>query len=207
MLIISDFHDYYDGCITTVDKTNVYNRKEEYVKESLFKDPEHRFFQYLKDTHKKIKIYFCGKLYVYFLPLTKNGSIIKDMESFDKASHDLFKNEGQRKRARRYVSDLFDMMTLDYSHINIKYGSPIISNQGLGGESITNQCLKDVSFQKIVDPWTAYQEIEMFNSNELALEKMVPVDIDDKYRIAGHGFINESFKKRKDSRKRKQKNA
>ena len=57
--------------------------------------------------------------------------------------------------------------------------------------------LKEVDFFRIVDPFTAFQEIDMFLSGVLAPENRPMIEVDDKYKIMGHGFDKWSFRKPK----------
>jgi hypothetical protein len=59
-----------------------------------------------------------------------------------------------------------------------------------------NVCLKDFGFQRIVDPFTAFQEISMFFNSTLTNLKtpMMPVG-DDKVLAASKGFDKWSFRK------------
>jgi hypothetical protein len=58
-----------------------------------------------------------------------------------------------------------------------------------------NPCLADVSFFKVMDPWQAFQELEMFLGGIAAPENRPPVIIADKDRIMQHGFDKMSFRK------------
>lgn len=56
--------------------------------------------------------------------------------------------------------------------------------------------LRDFQFYKIVDAFTAFQEISMYIGNHLARQPE-PGDVPDKYRIAQHGFDPDwSFRKK-----------
>jgi hypothetical protein len=51
-----------------------------------------------------------------------------------------------------------------------------------------NPCLKDYQFFKMFDSYTCYQELAMFVDGHLAYPGNIMVEIEDKYRIAAHGF-------------------
>lgn len=51
-----------------------------------------------------------------------------------------------------------------------------------------NPPLKDYQFYRIMDPYTAYQELDMWISGTLAYPQNMMVEIEDKYRIMAHGF-------------------
>lgn len=58
-----------------------------------------------------------------------------------------------------------------------------------------NPELKQFAFFKLFDPFTAYQELAMFVDGQLAYPGNVMIEIEDKYRIAAHGFDKMSFRK------------
>lgn len=58
---------------------------------------------------------------------------------------------------------------------------------------VTNPCLKDWGFGKVKDAYTAFQDISMYLGNQLVKEHK-PDEIEDKYRIAQHGFDKTSFR-------------
>lgn len=58
-----------------------------------------------------------------------------------------------------------------------------------------NPRLADQELARVLPPFEAAQEIEMFLSN-LAAPDRVPVVIEDKYKIPAHGFDKHSFRKR-----------
>lgn len=64
-------------------------------------------------------------------------------------------------------------------------------------EVCINPCLKDYQFFKILDPHTAYQELDMFVSGVLSANENNMVQIEDRYRIEQHGFDKWSFRKQK----------
>ena len=56
--------------------------------------------------------------------------------------------------------------------------------------------LKKYEFYKAVDSYSAFQELSMYISGVLGTGNPAMIHIDDKYRIAGHGFDRFSFKHR-----------
>lgn len=58
-----------------------------------------------------------------------------------------------------------------------------------------NPILADYNFQHVVDPYTAYQELDMYLSGFLGNGNPEPTKIDDKYMIASKGFDKWSFRK------------
>ena len=67
-------------------------------------------------------------------------------------------------------------------------------------------CLKDISFYKVIDPYTAYQEIAMFIGGVLGIGEPHMIDISNEDMRDAKGFNDKSFKTRpgtKPNRKRK----
>lgn len=60
---------------------------------------------------------------------------------------------------------------------------------------ISNPILREIEFYKIVDPFTAFQELSMWIGGVLPTPGRDMVNIEDKYRIAQHGFDKWSFRK------------
>jgi hypothetical protein len=60
-----------------------------------------------------------------------------------------------------------------------------------------NRCLKDMEFFKIVDPFTAFQELSMFIGGIMGGKSPIMIEVADKDRIAKHGFDKFSFRKEK----------
>jgi len=68
---------------------------------------------------------------------------------------------------------------------------------------ITNPTLKDYEFYKVMDSFTAFQEIQMFLGGVLGTGEKEIVEIEDKYKIAQHGFDNKSFRRDKANGKKR----
>lgn len=64
---------------------------------------------------------------------------------------------------------------------------------GYMAKVITNPVLKDFGFASIKDPYTAFQEISMYLGNQL-VKRDQPEPLADKYRLAGRGFDEKSFR-------------
>lgn len=61
--------------------------------------------------------------------------------------------------------------------------------------AVQNPVLKDVEFYKVLDSFTAYQELDMFISGTLPQSTAMPIEIADKDKIPQHGFDKWSFRK------------
>jgi len=60
---------------------------------------------------------------------------------------------------------------------------------------VINPVLADLQFFKVLSPAEAYQELDMFWGGVLAPESRALTVIEDRYRIAQHGFDKHSFRK------------
>lgn len=58
-----------------------------------------------------------------------------------------------------------------------------------------NPCLSDYGFQKVKDPYTAYQEIAQYISGVIGIKSPETIDISDEDKLWEKGFDNWSFKK------------
>ncbi|WP_415913155.1 hypothetical protein [Neptuniibacter sp. QD37_11] len=59
-----------------------------------------------------------------------------------------------------------------------------------------NPCLSDLQFYKVMDAYTAFQELSMYLSGVLRVNEPATAEIEDKYRVSGHGFNDQSFRAR-----------
>jgi hypothetical protein len=62
---------------------------------------------------------------------------------------------------------------------------------------INPDCLKDVGFPKLMDPYTLFQELDMWISGVLGLEGRPMVEVSNDTKIHKHGFDRFSFRKPK----------
>lgn len=212
MLLIRKFYDYYDTCVGYgVDKNIVYNRETKYINIDL-----HKNFPNLKNIMKtnflfefKWKYYnllsFCGEIYPFICFNKYSFDIIKhtfyDIEHLNKIDSNDYFNYGTKKEYINSIANTFDEIknSIDTINLHHKTKSPILL---IGGESlqdetnvIVNPCLKTYNFQKIKDPYTAFQDISMFISGVLGNNEINVVNISDKDLRDSKGFDNMSFKK------------
>jgi len=81
-----------------------------------------------------------------------------------------------------YNEDLPD--SYNWRHVNTKSWT---ANGNIG----------NLNFFKVFDPFSAYQELDMFISGTLPQSTAMPIEISDKDRIVQHGFDKYSFRKPK----------
>lgn len=224
MIINSDYHDYYDGVVksTGTDKSMVLNRKEsevkfndiknqisESLKEKLIFLRERVSGWYENDSkiHSYQCVIFCGK--VYWLQSKKNSDYVnsRNPENDDINISVTWEPSAERKIERwSWRSEIVTSTvteTWDLSELCVILNSSVIVINGQinpNFENATNMSfslypqLKRYNFQRLVDPYTAYQEIQMFNFGVLSQNKE-PEVLCDKSRIVAAGFdLKSSFR-------------
>ena len=84
------------------------------------------------------------------------------------------------------------------------YNTPhFILTKGLENNLHVNGILKDIEFFKVMDPFMAFQEIEMYITGVLGTNNKPVVEISDKHKIVGHGFDPKySFRKEPEDKKK-----
>ena len=66
----------------------------------------------------------------------------------------------------KWLKDYAEKMVLP-DKVFREANSPIVVNNYHAGKLIINPCLKDYDFAQMVDPYTAFQEIDMFLGNNM----------------------------------------
>lgn len=143
--------------------------------------------------HGFITIYFCGKVYTAVAPYVH--STIKTEYFYDPVKYEKWFNENNHSRYDRYSLDttlkiLASNGGIDKEQLNHVTKCPIILVKSTheGRYNIYNPRLYEVEFQRIIDPYTAYMELDMFISGVLGKTGGEMVTISDKDKIDKHGF-------------------
>jgi hypothetical protein len=103
----------------------------------------------------------------------------------------------------KYFSDIFIENKVPLFKIKI----PNTCNWKMKNYDIElNPCLKEVQFYKAVDPFTMFQEIQMYISGVIGVDRMIPVTISDVSMRNKKGFDNLSFKTRSPGKKYNRRN-
>jgi len=174
---------------------------------------------------------FCGKLYIgwKFYHEVNNTSFNKytgsmygldsNLKTFITYDLDFIKKElVEHSWSGKLINDI-DYI-LNYKPIDIfrKLNTPIFIHDTDYGRTtihryrnnevfITNPTLKEFEFYKVMDSYTAFQEIQMFMGGVLGSGEKEIVEVEDKYKITQHGFDNNSFRRSKaNGKKRPQSN-
>jgi hypothetical protein len=206
-IVNKEFNDYYDSCMTYgMDEKLVYVRNlEEYSQKSrlytLVFNELQKFMSYNSrknnfsslncDTSEfKIKsgiIGFCGKLYPYFKIFSEETQQIK--YTFDKKFMKAFTIKISKNNSNFFSLNLSLATVESFMSVKInqdlffKLGNPIfqIDNKKL----IINPNLRRYKFYKIINAFTAYQEISIFLGGVLEeahppIEKLIKSFYDEK---------------------------
>lgn len=154
------------------------------------------------------------------LPTTTWRNITKNIIVFDKQELIDLECEFLLKQSDWYVKRVFskskvtksvdayyaDVQGYDWDKSHKEYNSPVLLfknkryDVNLKNKSnsvlVVNPKLSDFNFAKIIDPYSAIQKIDMYLNNQLASDKMTPIEVSDKVMQHSKGFDHKySFKK------------
>lgn len=219
MLIISKFHDFYDSAmIYGQDKDCVYNRITSVIPtKNDINLPYHVEFNLADDvllTVTPIVIGFCGKFYpvLEFSYSKKTSSILKYQLPQNDYIYDaedyinILEKQGKSFRKNNYFSwgrgslddkkGINNFFNMDYSYLAPlfrEHHAPVIKVKMKSCE--INPTLKNLSFFRVVDPSTAFQEIYMYIGGVLGNKEKGIITISDKDKAKQHGHDGKySFK-------------
>lgn len=209
MRVISKYKDFYDSA-GFIDQSVIFVRNRE-EKEVDIKHP----LKY-SSTKGAGLLGFCGKFYPYIYRCIDSYTeqytekIIPTQHyyfySFEEYKETKFwANESHsryfwnRKSAIKDYTDFFahwkdtdaPFLELDAPYFKVsKFSSDSRNDRG---EALTNPSLIDMQFGKIMDAPTVFQTVQFYLTNQLVKTKD-PDEIEDKYRLANHGFDKYSFR-------------
>lgn len=209
MRIVSKFHDYYDiGLKLGYDSYVDYIRTPREIDFSESLAPEDRntrdYFrqniltphQYLnaKYNYEFVVIGFCGAFYPLVI-LNKWGAEPKFCYSYEE-----FCSIIDDSRYKHYKSFFDTVKSLKNEELFLSNRAPIIIVEyGVKTKATWNGLLRRYNFARIIDPYQAFQKIDMFLSNLAAPEKPLPPRTDLE-KLQSHGFDKKiSFRKGKKS--------
>lgn len=205
MLIVSKYRDYYDSVAGTtgIDKTLVYQRQTEnfkdYKLEVYDKGLRNYGAWYMRNNPKCINysvflIGFCGKTYVC-LKIYPYEDTPYFIYGYDNIVNYL-ETRNSKYRMKNFYEDYNNMVNYNFMEIYRKHHVPvfIIDKDGL----TINPNLKELSFQKMFDCYSAFQEISMFIGGVLGTSENNIINISNEDRIKQYGFDKFSFRKEKD---------
>jgi hypothetical protein len=207
MRVISKKRDFYDTA-GYIDPTVVFVREEKEVYADL------TYPHYSTGSHSGL-LGFCGKFYPYIHRKVDAYTDTKTLKyhpeenyyyySIDAYKESKFWNEYRR---RSYYSDESAHVYNDFFNhwkdnddifveLDVPYFRVINFSSYYRQESkaklLLNPILKDMQFGKVMNAPTVFQQVQFYLTNQLVKTKD-PDDVDDKYRIAQHGFDSTSFR-------------
>lgn len=168
---------------------------------NIYVKPEHRPVEHWSTkTSEAGYIAFCGKIYPYYKMLVKNpdpkalyGERSMWVNSFDKRFDEYvfltkrWRADASDKHYETYAEWFSDNSGYEDPGLNLFFNSPVVI-QSNGVDLIVNPCLKNYDFQKVIDPFTAFQEISMFVGGVLTNNPTPPDTQSDKAKVVSHGF-------------------
>ena len=153
---------------------------------------------------------FCGKLYVGWKLYSEGKQQLSGTELVTTITYD---NENIKKILNQMSwhgkldDNLNYILTYDALPLFRELNTPVFVYDSDYGRSLVektyrnnpkffiNPLLKEYQFFKVFDSFQAFQEIQMFISGVLGNKEKDIVQVEDKYKIAQHGFDKWSFRK------------
>lgn len=228
MKIVSKHHDFYDSAIPHfageqypfyLRETRSYYRKKylnvvDEIAVDIYKRVSCRFpvIRVVTDEGRPIDlemgvIGFCGKLYPFFdtkyeaTTCSKPEICIHSVDAIVK-NYGSYQLQYGISSLTGKVNQILTNKTLLGAFQEFKVPVFFYSNDIF----VLNPCLKTYGFQKILDPFTTMQELNMYISNDLCDVSNPPMPVGDDIVIArSKGFDKHSFRNMYNPKKRKQK--
>lgn len=214
--IFSKFKDYYDHVqqfgqgddVSYIRNTSIFLKRRPYEGDGWVKVTSMEYGYEVIEDHKMIheipywtgyiNVFFCGKIYrgkkieqsTDSYGKVTPAQVIYDPEKYLK----WFESSNPSRSDRYYLEGRLRLLSLngepDKHEINNKLSCPVLmSCSGTYGHyNVYNPRLYEVEFQKAIDPYTAYMELDMFISGVLGKTGGEMVTISDKDKIYKHGF-------------------
>lgn len=220
MRIISKYKDYYDGVQRTdTEGFPIYKREITYdvnggigTYDNIPRKPQYGKCHYTG--FSQFIIGFCGKVYqgyrvhsscdaikpdLFFYDIDELIDFIKKLGYFDEIKGRYsYQHNSEKKLRKNYENFNYSY----YEKIFLEYKVPIFAINGEG--LILNFPLDNVKFGKVKDPYTAYQEIDMFLGNQLAEANDPDMPVGgDKIIAESKGYNKQSFRMESPGKKRK----
>lgn len=228
--IISSFKDYYDSAMGYgIDHDLIWLRESKEVKEDIGPRRKYQWSNYWFSNnfhYINVNIGFCGKLYGCTKVSKKDDgkvlaeAICHSVEDIDNFIESNFKKKqikyyydrkgswrnnldmglnGRRANFEKFFKDVAEYSDDKVEKFLIKNNTPVVVGNTL------NASLKKWEFYRVVDPYTAFQEIQMFFGKLRSPEKPIP-PISDADMLEAKGFDPKySFRKEPNKKKKKKK--
>ena len=178
----------------------------------------HRGLNHPDDNYEIGAILFCGKMHPYLKhqgvwkgPVPESEPTYTfDIDAIDELMHKIYADKHPhskwtRRNATskwadqwsvwgRVLKPLHAAIERDYTELHREHNTPILAIYPDGWESglplflHINPKLADFGFQRVVDPYQAYQQVYGFLSGVMARPEKEPRPTTDKQKVAAHGF-------------------
>jgi len=222
MKIYSKFTDYYDHATGYYSNDVVWKRciKMDNIKDGIFNT------EYSNETNRTLVniwndspninsdelfiVGFCGKIYIAISKYTNNeliGSYIKPLKKENFKYWDYHKyTDWMQKYSYQDFSNIFiDIKSPIFIIKNSYIGYSLSKRNYFGYNLIINPCLRDFKLQSAFNPVQAYQEIEMFLSNQMVMVDDPDIKRSDELIRDSKGFNNWSFKQQGPKKRKRRK--
>lgn len=174
----------------------------------------HNFENFKKTKYAENSMFFvgfCGRIYVgwKFYREVPNPSGYQDMETYITYDREFVKKNV--KTVSWHANLMDDLNFIDtYNSMDIfrdlkvpiflydgDYDRKCIGKYFRRADSrfIINPILNEYEFYKVIDSFTAFQELSMFMGGVLGRSEKNIVEVEDKYKITQHGFNKWSFRR------------
>lgn len=233
MRIISSFKDYYDSAMGYgVDYDSVWLREEKEIKRGPGpRGPRTYQHQNIDFKYSSHNIAFCGKLYgCVKVAKLKEGRPVIEAICYKIEDIDKFVEANFKKKQIKYYYEHNKSSSFSYSRrafeSGMYYGNRkafefffkeidkysedkvekflIENNTPICVDNQLNAFLKDWEFYRVVDPYTAFQEIQMFFGRLRSPERPIPY-VSDADMLEAKGFDPKWSFRREPGKKKKKK--
>lgn len=126
------------------------------------------------------------------------------LEDNDRAYWYKFSNPGAKRVTNSTIGEFFKPQELSKDVQDMLRADRVVHSIGMGRKQgkkkeyrlwyDNTDGLKNIGFARVIDPWQAYQQIDMWVGSELARDEDNMVKLDDKELIQKHGFDQKSFR-------------
>jgi hypothetical protein len=221
MRIISSFHDYYDvGQSLGQDQSLIYIREEKEIENAGQQLPCLTFRRNYIDIAPFI-IGFCGKIYPVLQTKIWETNYIPTSLCFTLEDVDAYIHQHCKKKAveiyhskpekcYKYRQNMPSRTSFEkyFAHYEVekekhktffeKYGVPVFVVQVVWPHDqchlTLNACLRRYEFFRVLDPYTAFQELQMYMGNIAQPDRSIP-KVSDRDLATAKGFDKWSFRK------------
>jgi hypothetical protein len=186
-----------------VKKTNSLWRTTKFLKKSLG-ETYNKTRGYELESISPILLGFCGRFFViYKIEIRIKGKqrlLYKDY-FITNDDHKVFKIKNEKGTFKPVIGEVDDFFVGNINEIFLTLKAPIFAID-FGDKEFphthwlyVNPVLKQFNFEKLIDPYTAYQELSMFLGSLFVNDDDNMVTISDENKAISKGFDEWSFKK------------